>query len=374
MKYFLIVGEASGDLHGSNLIKAIKAQDKHAEFQFWGGNLMSSASGIAPNKHIDELAIMGFLEVIVKLASIKENFKTIKRELLQFKPDALVMVDYPGFNLRIAPFAKENNIPTFYYISPKVWAWKQKRVFKIKKYIDVLFTILPFETEFYKQFDYEVQYVGNPLLDAIADYNKLEKKEIKTHYDKPIIAILPGSRNQEISRILPLMIEAADSIEAYEFVIAGTSSFAPSYYERFFVKRKYEIRYNETYGVLSDAYAAMVTSGTATLETALFNVPQVVCYKANTVSYHIAKNLVKVKFMSLVNLILNREAVPELLQDELNKERLLEEIYAILENGTKRPQILADYKILHQKMGEAGASERVAKGIIDFLQFKNNSQ
>ena len=377
MKYFILVGEASGDLHGSNLIKALKKNDSNAEFQFWGGDLMQKASGIKAKKHIKELAIMGFLEVLMKLGSIRKNFVSIKEQLLDFNPDALILIDYPGFNLRITPFAKKNGISTFYYISPKVWAWKQKRVYKIKQYVDKLFTILPFETEFYKQFDYPVQYVGNPLLDAVEEFFALQGSVANnlsnTFYrnpSKPIIAILPGSRKQEISRMLPIMIEVADQIDHYDFIIAATSSFEQSFYESFMKDKKYALRYNETYQILSVSEAAMVTSGTATLETALFNVPQVVCYKANPLSYFIGKNLVKLKFMSLVNLILNKEAVTELLQYDFTKDRLFGEIESILGRGEKRKQILDNYRLLHKKMGKKGASQRVAEGIISFLKTK----
>ena len=370
MKYFIIVGEASGDLHGANLIKEIFAKDKDAEFQFWGGDQMIQAAGKSANKHIKELAIMGFLEVIVKLSSIRQNFIKCKQQILDFNPDALIMIDYPGFNLRIAPFAKQNNIKTFYYISPKVWAWKQKRVYKIKKYIDVLFTILPFETEYYKQFDYKVNYVGNPLMDAIDSHKKKDALKIESKSGKPIIAILPGSRDQEIKRLLPLMIELADSYDNYEFIIAGAPNFDKNYYSQFYKKKEYRLLFDETYSILESAEAAIVTSGTATLETALFNVPQVVCYKANEASYQIGKRLVKVKYMSLVNLILNRETVAELLQDEYNIDRLTKEFNDIIEGGSKRHKILVDYKELHMKVGEAGASKRVAEGIINGIKKK----
>jgi len=368
MKYFIIVGEASGDLHGANLIKEILAKDKSAEFQFWGGDLMIQAAGKNANKHIKELAIMGFLEVIVKLSSIRQNFIKCKQQILDFNPDALIMIDYPGFNLRIASFAKKNNLKTFYYISPKVWAWKQKRVFRIKKYIDVLFTILPFETEFYKQFDYDVTYVGNPLMDAIESYRKKEIPKIKSESGKPIIAILPGSRDQEIKRLLPLMIELADSYDNYEFIIAGAPNFDEKYYSQFFKKNKYRLLFDQTYSILESAESAIVTSGTATLETALFNIPQVVCYKANKASYQIGKRLVKVKYMSLVNLILDRLSVAELLQDEFNINRLTLEFNAIVKGGNRRSEIIEDYKELMVKVGKAGASERVAEGVINGIK------
>lgn len=372
MKYFLIVGEASGDLHGSNLIKELKANDKDAEFQFWGGDLMSQAADKEPNKHIKDLAFMGFLEVLMKLGSIRQNFKDCKQQIKDFGADALIMIDYPGFNLRIAPFAKANNINTFYFISPKVWAWKQNRVSKIKKYIDVLFTILPFETEFYRQFDYDVTYVGNPLMDAIDQFRNSNNDSVIDNL-KPIIALLPGSREQEIKRILPLMIEVADTFPNYDFVIAGASGFSKDYYNDLFRKRVYDVRFNETYSILSNAEAALVTSGTATLETALLNIPQVVCYKANQLSYEIGKRLVKVRFMSLVNLILDYAAVPELLQHNMSFQNMQTELNSIIKGGNKRDKILSDYKVLHHKVGKAGASKRVAQGILDYLHKKENN-
>lgn len=365
MKYFLIAGEASGDLHGSTLINALKNVDSEAEFQFWGGDKMAKASGIAPIKHINELAIMGFVEVLVKLISIRKNFNDCKAQIQNFAPDAVIFIDYAGFNLRIAPFVKELGIKTFYYISPKVWAWKQKRAIKIKKHIDVLYSILPFEKTFFQKLDYNITYIGNPLMDGI---DKFIKNNIAPVKKQKLIGILPGSRKQEIEKMLPLMIEVADSISDYEFVIAATPSFDKSYYESFFKEKKYNLEFDNTYSILQRVESAMVTSGTASLETALFNVPHVVCYKANVASYLIIKNLVKVEYASLVNLILDKLAVVELLQYDYTFENLQKELLAINIGGTKRSQILSDYTELKEIVGGPGASQRAAEDMVGRLK------
>jgi lipid-A-disaccharide synthase len=369
MKYFLIAGEASGDLHGSNLIKSIKREDPEAKFVFWGGDLMAKEALSTPKKHIKELAIMGFVEVVANLNTITKNIKACKKEVQQFMPDAIIFIDFPGFNLRIAPFAKSLGIKTYYYISPKVWAWKKNRVLKIKQSIDTLFSILPFEVEFYQQFDYPIQYVGNPLLDAIASFKAKEVKLDWKQSEKPIIALLPGSRMQELKRMLPSMIAVADSMESHDIIIAGAPNFTLNDYQTFFNKRPYQVVFDQTYSLLSQAEAAIVTSGTATLETALFNVPQVVCYKANKASYHIAKNLVDIKYISLVNLILDKAAVLELIQHDMNEIEIKKELLAIIVGGQKRDAILNDYDQLNQIMGDTGASDRVAKEV--FSQLKN---
>ncbi|RLD43925.1 MAG: lipid-A-disaccharide synthase [Bacteroidetes bacterium] len=362
MKYFIIAGEASGDLHGSNLIDALKHYDSKAEFMFWGGDKMADASGISPAKHISDLAIMGFIEVIINLGKIKKNFNQCKSQISDYKPDAVIFIDFPGFNLRISPFVRKLGISTYYYISPKVWAWKKKRVYKIIKSIDVLYSILPFEVEFYKQFNYPIKYIGNPLMDEI---DKFKKENPAISKPKKLIAMLPGSRDQELQRMLPIMIDVADKIENYDFIIAGAPNFDKSYYESFFKKRHYKIEFNKTYSILSEAESAMVTSGTATLETALFNVPQVVCYKANSISYVIAKNLVKIKYISLVNLILNKAAIVELIQYDMNPTQLHQELINTLEGGKKRKQILTDYSILQELVGGPGASKRAAEDIFN---------
>lgn len=366
MKYFIIVGEASGDLHGSNLITAIKSIDSEAEFQFWGGDLMKKAAAKEPLKHISDLAFMGFWEVVMNIKAVKKNFKTCKNQIINFKPNAVIMIDYPGFNLHIAPFVKERGIKTLYYISPKVWAWKKKRVFKIKKYIDKLYTIFPFETEFYKKFDYDVNYVGNPLMDEIQAFKDKYKANINN--DKPIIALLPGSRDQEIKKTLPIMINAAKQFTNYKIIVAGAPNFEKSYYEEVAGNKDLEVIFGQTYSILSSAEAAIVTSGTATLETALLNIPQVVCYMANPISYYIAKNLVKIKFISLVNLILDKEVVKELIQYDFNEKMTSHELRKILKGGERRNQILEDYKSLQQKVGGAGASIRAAQLMVNTLK------
>lgn len=366
MKYFIIAGEPSGDLHGSNLIKEIKSIDLDADFKFWGGDLMAKAAEKKPEKHISELAFMGFWEVIINIKAIKENFKICKKQIADFTPDAVIMIDYPGFNLRIAPYVKQIGIKTFYYISPKVWAWKKKRVFKIKKYIDHLYTILPFETEFYKNYNYDVSYVGNPLMDEIQHYidNKLETNDNKEH----LIAILPGSRDQEIKRMLPTMLNVAKQFENYKIVVAGAPNFDRPYYEKVVGSSDFEIEFDKTYSILTSAEAALVTSGTATLETALLNIPQVVCYMANPISYNIAKKLVHIKYISLVNLIMDKESVVELIQNDFNEKSLKSELEKILIGGKKREEMLLDYNKLHKIVGKSGASKRAATLMVKSLK------
>lgn len=367
-KIYLIAGEASGDLHGSNLLKALKAEDQTLEFRFWGGDLMTKEAG-KPVKHIKELAFMGFIEVLMNLRTILKNITFCKADILAFKPDALVLIDYPGFNLRIAEWAKENNIKVYYYISPQVWAWKQSRVHKIKRSVDHLFTILPFEEAFYARFSYPVEYVGHPLLDAIEQY----KETIHTEADfrakhqlseKAIVAILPGSRKQEIRAKLPIMLDAIKDYKDYELLIAAAPSLDPEFYAPFLVNSSVKIIYNATYEILNFAETAIVTSGTATLETALFNVPEVVCYKASSISYQIAKRLIKIKYISLVNLILDREAVKELIQHECNAQAIREEFLRITTGGDKREKMLADYQDLKIILGKGGASKKVAQSLL----------
>jgi lipid-A-disaccharide synthase len=365
MKYYVISGEASGDLHASNLVKAIRAREPHAEFRAWGGDLLA-AQGATLVKHYRDLAFMGFVEVLQNLRTILRNIDFCKEDIAAWKPDALILVDYPGFNLRIAPYAKSLGIKVFYYISPQIWAWKQSRVHKIIASTDRVLAILPFEKAFYEKFGYDVDFVGHPLLDAVSQ--PAPKPELATGDERPIIAILPGSRKQEVSTKLPVMLACAAHFPAYRFVIAGAPSLPESYYREIMGDSRIEIVHNRTYGLLQMAHAALVTSGTATLETALFNVPEVVCYKANTISYHIAKRLVKVKFISLVNLILDREVVRELIQDEMNEKQMTEELRAILVGGSKREQILADYKILREQLGGSGASDKAAQAILKRLQ------
>jgi lipid-A-disaccharide synthase len=364
MKYYIIAGEASGDLHASNLLKEIRKNDPGAEFRGFGGDLMQ-AQGTHLVRHYRDLAFMGFIEVIANLRTILRNIYACKADILQWKPDALILVDYPGFNLRIAPFAKENGIPVFYYISPQIWAWKQSRVHKIAAYTDKVFCILPFEKDFYKGFGYEVEFVGHPLLDAL---DQPLKELTLPHDGRKIIAVLPGSRKQEIRTMLPEMMKVAKQFPDYRFVIAGAPSQPESFYREILRDNPVEIVFAQTYALLRNAHAAVVTSGTATLETALHNVPEVVCYKGSMISYHIARRLVKVKYISLVNLIMDKEIVRELIQDDMNARSITEELKKLL--GPQREQMLQQYDTLKMKLGGTGASARTAEHIRNFLSAK----
>ncbi len=372
-KIYIIVGEASGDLHGANLVKALKKVsteiNKELDFRFWGGDLMQKEIG-KPVKHIKELAFMGFIEVISNLKTILNNIKFCKKDIESFQPDALVLIDYPGFNLRIAEWAKAKGIKVFYYISPQVWAWKQSRVYKIKKSVDHLFAILPFEEEFYKKFDYKVEFVGHPLLDAIEQYKEIDFSETDFRErnnlsQKPIIAVLPGSRKQEIKVKLPIMLEAIKNYSNYEILIAGAPSLDPDFYKSFLIYPNIKIIHGETYNILNLAEAAIVTSGTATLETALFSVPEVVCYKASPISYYIAKSLIKIKYISLVNLIMNREVVRELIQNECNSTLIESEFSKLIKGGEKRELMVKDFELLKKSLGSGGASEKVARLLLN---------
>lgn len=365
-KLFIISGEASGDLHGSNLVKALKANGE-VEIQAWGGDLMEAA-GAKILKHYKELAFMGFWEVITNIRTISKNFKLCRQQIMDFKPDAVVFVDYPGFNLRMAKFCKEQGIKTLYYISPQVWAWKQNRVKKIKAFVDRMYVILPFEKPFYDQFDYRVEFVGHPLIDAVEDFKSLAKssenfREASGLNEKPIIALLPGSRNQEIKVKLPIMLSVVKDFPDYQFVIAGAPSKDKAFYQEFLQGSNIALVENDTYNLLNNSFAALVTSGTATLETALFKVPEVVCYKGSSVSYHIAKRVIKVKYISLVNLIQDQEVVKELIQGELTTENIKLEL-AKITTGKERDVMLSNYDSLIKNCGGAGASENVAKLIL----------
>ena len=374
MKLYVIAGEASGDLHGSNLMKALKHERPDIRFRFWGGDKMQAVAG-KPVKHIKELAFMGFVEVLMNLRTILGNIKLCKKDIASFQPDAIVLIDYPGFNLRIAEWAKVQGIKVFYYISPQIWAWKQGRVHQIKKVVDKMYCILPFEKDFYAQFNVDVDFVGHPLIDAIEDFRSHEFDNAlfyaQEHLNElPIIAILPGSRKQEISIKLPIMLEAVQQLQAdYQVVIAGAPSIDSSFYKRFTKDfQNSHIVHNKTYELLSISTAAIVTSGTATLETALFRVPEVVCYKGSKISYLIAKRLIKVKYISLVNLIMDREVVKELIQHECNPIQLADELKFILPNGTKRKQMLEDYNALIQKLGGVGASKETAIRLLKTIE------
>lgn len=367
MKYYIIAGEASGDLHGSNLMKALLKKDPEASFRFWGGDLMAEHGG-TPVKHYRELAFMGFIEVVSNLRTILGNIKFCKADIASYQPDALILIDYPGFNLRIANWAKSLGIKVLYYISPQVWAWKAKRVHQIKKDVDQLYTILPFESDFYKKYDYEVTFVGHPLLDVISDEHLVSPLSLKK--DKPIIALLPGSRKQEIGTVLPIMLQVVPHFSEYQFVIGAAPSITSDFYESIIQAHPMGAEVimvrGETYPLMKEAHAALVTSGTATLETALFNIPEVVCYKGSSISYWIARQLVKIKYISLVNLILDRALVKELIQHELNTKNLKSELQKILD-GPERKTILEGYEVLKQKLGNSGASERLATAIVQYL-------
>ncbi len=366
MKYYLVTGEASGDLHGANLMKALKEKDTGAEFRYFGGDLMQAVGG-SLIKHYSEMAFMGFFEVAANLGTIFKNLKFCREDIAAWQPDVVVLIDFPGFNLKIAEFAKKSKLLVCYYISPKVWAWNQKRVLKIKKVVDHLFCILPFEVEFYKKWGMDVDYVGNPLLDAVADF-KPDDVFLKNNNltSKNVIALLPGSRKQEISRILPAVLNITQLFPNYQFVVAGAPTFNMPYYQQFFTDQNIPVLFNATYDLLSHAQAAIVASGTATLETALFKVPQIVVYKGHPVSVGIARLVVKIKFISLVNLIMDSAIVKELIQQDCSSPNLAAELKSILNNKIYRKEMLASYSELARKMGGPGASEKTAELIIQY--------
>lgn len=367
MNYYIIAGEASGDLHAANLMKALKEKDADATFRFWGGDLMTAVGGTCV-KHYKELAFMGFVEVLANLRTILKNIRFCKHDLLTHKPDVLILVDYPGFNLRIAAFAKKKNIPVHYYISPQLWAWKENRIRKIKRDVDHMYVILPFEKDFYEiKHQYPVHFVGHPLLDAIGSRTQLSEAAFKEKHmlsDKPIIALLPGSRQQEIKKMLSVMLTIVPAFSAYQFVIAGAPSQHHEFYQAFIKNSGVKFISNQTYDLLSVAHAALVTSGTATLETALFKVPEVVCYKGSAISYHIGKRLVKIKYISLVNLILDKPAVTELIQGDFTPKKLSQALHNILDDKG-RTEVFESYYELEQKLGGKGASAKTAGLIIE---------
>ena len=363
MNYYIIAGEASGDLHASNLMKEIKLLDREANFRCWGGDLMEKQGSVLV-KHYRDLAFMGFTEVVMNLHTIFKNINFCKKDILEFRPDVIILVDYPGFNLRIAQFAKANGIKVFYYISPQIWAWKESRIHQIKRTVDKMFVILPFEKDFYKKYNYDVDFVGHPLLDAIENFASPQPSPEER---EKVIAILPGSRKQEIAKMLPVMLSIKNDFKDFRFVIAAAPSVPKEFYENFTSGNDIEIVYGQTYDLLKQATAAIVTSGTATLETALFEVPEVVCYKGGSVSYYIAKLLVKVKFISLVNLIMDKEVVKELIQTDFNAENLKAELKKILFDEPKRNEIKENYILLKQKLGGKGASKKTAELMIQYL-------
>ncbi|WP_113654114.1 lipid-A-disaccharide synthase [Pedobacter namyangjuensis] len=366
MKYYLVAGEASGDLHGANLMKALKAEDPNAEFRYFGGDKMQAEGGELV-KHYADMAFMGFTEVVLNLRTILKNMKACKADILNYQPNVLVLIDFPGFNLKIAEFAKVHGLKVCYYISPKIWAWNQKRVLKLKRVVDQMFCILPFEVDFYKKWGMEVHYVGNPLLDEIALFEPNANFRTENSLgNKKIIALLPGSRKQEIERLLPDMLSVVDAFPDYEFVIAAAPTFKKDYYKQFMGGRNIKLVFAQTYQLLHHAHAALVASGTATLETALFKVPQVVLYRGGAISVGIARLVIKIRFISLVNLIMDRKVVEELIQQDCTTEKISANLLRISE-GDGRTKMLADYQELASLMGSAGASERTAKKIVEFL-------
>ena len=370
MKYYIIAGEASGDLHGSNLMKAILKKDKEAQFRFWGGDLMQNISNNLV-KHYRDLAFMGFLEVIKNIRVILKNISFCKVDILNYNPDVIIFIDYPGFNLRIAKWAKTKKLKTHYYISPQIWAWKENRIKDIKRDIDKMYVILPFEKDFYeKKHNYPVEFVGHPLIDAISDRKQVDDINFRTENDlnsKPIIALLPGSRKQEIKKMLSIMLTVIDDYPYYQFVIAGAPSQDFSLYKSFI--KNYNVGFvdNKTHDLLSVSHAAVVTSGTATLETALFKIPEVVCYKGSWFSYQIGKRLVNLDYISLVNLIMNKKVVTELIQNEFNTENLKRELDKLLDPN-ERTRYFLNYYDLEKKLGGKGASKKTAELIYSELK------
>ncbi|NNC71192.1 MAG: lipid-A-disaccharide synthase [Flavobacteriaceae bacterium] len=368
MKYYLLAGEASGDLHASNLMKALQKIDLKADFRFWGGDLMEAVGGSLV-VHYKERAFMGFAEVISNLRKLYRLISFCKKDIAQFEPDVIIFVDNSGFNLRIAKWAKKKGFRTNYYISPQVWASRSNRIHTIKRDIDSMYVILPFEEEFYRKYNYKVTFVGHPLLDAIADRSQIKVASFRKEYQlntKPIIALLPGSRKQEIAKMLSVMLKMVSRFKDYQFVIAGAPNQDHSFYKKFIKNSDVKFIDNKTYDLLSVSYAALVTSGTATLEAALFKIPQVVCYKASAISYQIAKRIITLKFISLVNLIMDRQVVTELIQHDLNIHQLEQEVHKILDEKY-RHQVFEDYYELEQKLGGKGASEKAAKMIYSEL-------
>jgi lipid-A-disaccharide synthase len=368
MRYYLIAGEASGDLHGSNLIKNLKKLDPSAYFRGFGGDLMQEA-GAEICLHIRKMSFIGIWEVLMNLKTINKNFEVCREDLLNFKPDALILIDYPGFNLKMAEFAKNNGIKTLYYIAPKVWASRKSRIKRIQKSVDKLYAILPFEEKYFEDHKVKAEYTGNPLMDAISAFTPVSDEDFirkNNLLQKPIIALLSGSRKMEISFCLPEMLEASKNFPEYQFIVAGAPSINPSYYDQFIAETDVKIVYNQTYDLLIRAKAAIVVSGTATLETALFKVPEVVIYKLSTPTFIIGRTFVHIRFFSLVNIIMDREIVKELLQFHLARD-ISKELQKILTNTSYRKKMLSDFDELLVKVGKPGTSERVAKSMYQFL-------
>lgn len=374
MKYYIIAGEPSGDLHGANLIAALKKKDPHAKIRAWGGNLMKK-QGATLIKHYKDLAFMGFVEVLLHLRTILRNLKFCKKDILKFNPDALILIDYPGFNLKVAKFAHEHNIKVYYYISPQVWAWKKRRVHTIKKVVDKMMVILPFEKDFYDNYNVDAHFVGHPLLDEISKTKHISKqtfiKQNNLNPKKEIIALLPGSRKQEVTRMLEVMLKVVDKFPDYQFVVACAPSLPVDFYQKLVAGYNVKLIVNKTYQILQVASAAVVTSGTATLETALFFVPEVICYKGNPISYSIAKRLVKVKYICLVNLIMDKPVVKELIQNDLTANNISDELKQLLTDPKRQRRLLDDYEDLKLKLGNAGASKNAASLVVSDLKKKS---
>ena len=374
MKYYLIAGEASGDLHGANLMRALAEIDPQAQFRFWGGDRMEAVGGKLI-KHYRDLAFMGFWEVVTNLRTILRNIDLCKGDITAYQPDALIFIDYPGFNMRIAKWAKQQGIPTHYYISPQIWAWKENRIKAIRRDVDAMYVILPFEKDFYEgKHQYPVHFVGHPLLDAIAARREVSMEVFKRENgldERPIIALLPGSRKQEIAKMLSVMLSVVGSYHPYQFVIAGAPSLGYDFYRQFIREENVHFVSGKTYDLLSHAHAALVTSGTATLETALFRVPEVVCYRGNWISYQIAKRVISLKYISLVNLIMDAPVVTELIQGDLNTRNLKVELDKLLDPAY-RDKLQRDYQALRERLGNEGASQRTAQAIYDSLQNKRH--
>jgi lipid-A-disaccharide synthase len=372
MKYYIIAGEPSGDLHGSNLIKHLHQLDANADIRCWGGDMMKN-EGATLVKHYRDLAFMGFVEVIMNLRTIMRNLKFCKHDIAAYRPDVVIFIDYPGFNIRMAKWAKLQGFTTIYYISPQVWAWKESRVKTIKEYVDKMLVILPFEKDFYNKWEYMVDYVGHPLvevIDAFKQQHQTESTRIENDDSKPIIALLPGSRKQEINVKLPIMLEASKAFPQYQFVVAKAPGQDDAYYEPFMAPYKNVSAVGgKTYDLLNKATAALVTSGTATLETALFGVPEVVCYKGSKISYEIAKRVIKIKYISLVNLIMDKPVVKELIQDELTAHNCVAELRDLLENPLRKKQLQQDYSDLKDLLSKGGhASANAATIIVNYLK------
>lgn len=372
MRYFIIAGEPSGDLHGSNLVKHLRAADPDADIACWGGDLMSRA-GARLLKHYRETAFMGVWEVLVNIRRIRSNFAECRRQISDMKPDVLILIDYPGFNLRMARYAKESGIRVFYYISPKFWAWREGRVENIKRFVDRLYIIFPFEKEFYARHDYPAIFLGNPLLDHIDAWRAgvPDNSSLRLSLgldERPVVALLAGSRLQEVTRMLPVMAAAAPSYPDYQFAVAAMDHLPARLYEEAAAKYGIKVINGKTYDLLAVAEAALVTSGTATLEAALFDVPQVVCYSTSPLTYHLAKLVIKVRFISLVNLVMDREVVRELIQGDLNLMNLHRELALVLSTGYRHQKIRKDYAELREALGGGGASGRVAADMVTDLR------